>query len=147
MKQVIIFFLICPLLSYGQISSDSKNLAWCEGVYIYYAQYFQIKNNEGSAKNLLFRASRVTTANLFLNLKDGKVSGEKIRQFKETTRDLKIMLDSAPETYYVEIDKCDRTTQDAIALAIKKNIIWDGHNYESFRRNIFNQYLSTLGLN
>ena len=105
MKKIIAILLFFPLQATSQISSESKNLAWCEGVYVYYAQLSQMKNNEGLAKNLLFRSSRVVTANLFLNLEDGKVSGDKVRQFKEVRKNMKITFDSQPDLYFNEIAK------------------------------------------
>lgn len=63
----VLLFTANSLLA-APISNSSKELAWCEGVYIYYAQYMQLRNNEGAAKNLLFRASRVVAANMFRQL-------------------------------------------------------------------------------
>ena len=53
----------------ASISEETKNLSRCEGIYIYMAHLAQMQNNEGLAKNLLFRASNTSTAYLFLNEK------------------------------------------------------------------------------
>jgi hypothetical protein len=146
MSKIIAFILLFPLSSFSQISSESKNLAWCEGVYVYYAQYFQLKNNEGAAKNLLFRSSRVVAANMFLNLENGKVSGDKIGQFKETRKNMKSLLDSNPENHMTEITKCDSSVQSTIATVKSKGQIWDGQNFDMLQQSMMNKYLSMLGI-
>lgn len=146
MKKIIALLLLLPLHAISQISSESKNLAWCEGVYIYYAQYFQMNNNEGAAKNLLFRSSRVVAANMFLNLENGKVSGEKIGQFKETRKNMKSMFDANPENYLSEVKKCDSTVQSTIASVKSKNQTWDGQTFDMLQQNMMNKYLSSLGI-
>ena len=146
MKKIIALLLLLPLHAISQISSESKNLAWCEGVYIYYAQYFQMNNNEGAAKNLLFRSSRVVAANMFLNLENGKVSGEKIGQFKEARKNMKSMFDANPENYLSELKKCDSTVQSTIASVKSKNQTWDGQTFDMLQQNMMNKYLSSLGI-
>ena len=115
-------------------------------MYIYYAQYFQLKNNEGAAKNLLFRSSRVVTANLFLNLENGKVSGEKVAQFKEVRRNMKQQFDANPDGNAVEVSKCDSSVQATITKVKSKNQIWDGENFESMQQKMMTKYLNTLGI-
>lgn len=146
MKKIIAILLFFPLHAISQISSESKNLAWCEGVYLYYAQLSQMRNNEGLAKNLLFRSSRVVTANLFLNLEDGKVSGDKVRQFKEVRKNMKITFDSQPDLYFNEIAKCDSSVQSIIAAVRAKNQIWDGQKFDDLQQKMMQTYLNSLGL-
>lgn len=146
MRKIIALVLLFPLPSYSQISSDSKNLAWCEGIYVYYAQYFQLMNNEGAAKNLLYRSSRVVAANMFLNLENGIISADKIEQFKQARRNIKSILDSNPENHMSEITKCDSTVQSSIASVKSKKQIWDGQNYDMLQQSLMNNYLKMLGL-
>jgi hypothetical protein len=146
MKIFAAILLIIPLSCFSQISSESKNLAWCEGVYIYYAQLSQMKNNEGLAKNLLYRSSRVTTANLFLNLESGKVSGDKVRQFKEVRKNLKTTFDLQPDLYFNEIAKCDSSVQSTIATVRAKNQIWDGQKFDDFQQKMMQTSLTSLGI-
>ena len=146
MKKIIAILLLFPLHAISQISSESKNLAWCEGVYVYYAQLSQMKNNEGLAKNLLFRSSRVVTANLFLNLEDGKVSGDKVRQFKEVRKNMKITFDLQPDLYFNEIAKCDSSVQSTIAAVRAKNQVWDGQKFDDFQQKMMQTYLTSLGI-
>jgi hypothetical protein len=146
MKIFAAILLIIPLSCFSQISSESKNLAWCEGVYIYYAQLSQMKNNEGLAKNLLYRSSRVTTANLFLNLESGKVSGDKVRQFKEVRKNLKTTFDLQPDLHFNEIAKCDSSVQSTIASVRAKNQIWDGLKFDDFQQKMMQTSLTSLGI-
>ena len=146
MTKIITLFLLLPLSAFSQIASGSKDLAWCEGVYLYYAHYSQLSNNEGAAKNLLYRASRVTTANLFLNLENGKVAGEKIRQFKEVTKNQKAMLDSNPIKHSEGITECDSIVAKYIAIERAKNKTFDGQSFDAFQQLIFEKLLSTMGV-
>lgn len=146
MKKIVAILLFIPLHAISQISGESKNLAWCEGVYVYYAQLSQMKNNEGLAKNLLFRSSRVATANLFLNLEDGKVSGDKVRQFKEVRKNMKITFDLQPDLYFNEIAKCDSSVQSTISAVRAKNQIWDGQKFDDLQQKMMQTYLTSLGI-
>ena len=58
------------------VNNDSKILARCEMVYLYNSHLAIMQNNEGLAKNMLFRASSVVAANMMLSENDGNVSGE-----------------------------------------------------------------------
>ena len=146
MKIIAAILLFIPFSCFSQISNESKNLAWCEGVYVYYAQLSQMNNNEGLAKNLLFRSSRVAAANLFLNLENGKVSGDKVRQFKEVRKNMKATFDMQPDLYFNEIAKCDSSVQSTIAAVRAKKQIWDGQKYDDLQQKMMQNYLSTLGI-
>ena len=128
------------------ISKDSENLAWCEGVYLYYAQGMQIRNNEGAAKNLLFRASRVTTANMFMNLKDGVVSGDVIGQWKAARSRLKAKFDADPDKWMAELNKCDTSTKSVIQSIRDRRIIFDKKTFDEFQGGIFATYRNSLGI-
>jgi hypothetical protein len=146
MKILAVTLLVIPLSCFSQISNESKNLAWCEGVYIYYAQLFQMRNNEGLAKNLLYRSSRVVTANLYMNLENGKVSGEKVRQMKDVRKNMKATFDLQPDLYINEITKCDSSVQSTIAAVRAKNLIWDGQRFDDMQQKLMQNYLSSLGI-
>jgi len=146
MKKFIAILLLLPLLAFSQIASGSKDLVWCEGVYLYYAHYSQIANNEGAAKNLLYRASRVTTANLFLNMENGVVSGDKIGQFKEIKKNQKTMFDSNPDKYITGIFECDSIVEKYIAIERAKNQIFAGMSFDATQQLAFEKMLSTMGI-
>jgi hypothetical protein len=145
MRKLAFLLLFVSLPALSELSAESRNLAWCEGVYIYYAQYFQIKNNEGAAKNLLFRSSRVVAANMLLNMESGKVSGEKVGQFKEVRKNMKSMFDSNPEGGLSEVSKCDASVQSTIAKVKSQNQTWNGQGFDVLQQSIMDKYLSTLG--
>lgn len=146
MKNFITILLLLPLTAFSQITSGSKDLAWCEGVYLYYAHYSQMANNEGAAKNLLYRASRVTTANLFLNLENGVVTGDKIRQFKEVKKNQKAMFDSNLDKYFTGIFECDSIVSKYIAIERAKNQTFDGKSFDVVQQFMFDKLLSTMGI-
>ena len=146
MKNFITILLLLPLTAFSQIASGSKDLAWCEGVYLYYAHYQQMTNNEGAAKNLLYRASRVTTANFFLNMENGEVRGDKIRQFKEVRKNQKSMFDSNPDKYIKGIFECDSIVAKYIAIERAKDQTFDGRSFDVTQQLFFEKMLSTMGI-
>lgn len=145
-KKFILFFLFSANCFAQTISSESKLLASCEGIYLYAAHLSQMQNNEGLSKNILFRASRVTTAMLFLNESGGKVKGETLEQLKNVRRSEKPLLDSDPNSVYIKAGDCDRTTQTIIAKVRNMQKIWDGKNFDTWQQMMFNQYLNSLGI-
>ena len=147
----IVKLLLLPFLfasnCYAQtISTESRILASCEGIYIYAAQLSQMQNNEGLSKNILFRASRVTAAMLFLNESGGRVKGEILEQLKGVRRAEKPLLDADPNSVFVKAGDCDKTTPSMISKARNMQKIWDGKNFDTWQQTIFNQYMSSLGL-
>lgn len=132
--------------AYYEISSDSKVLSWCEGVYIYYAHVNQIRNNEGAAKNLLFRASRVVTANMFMNLDGQTVSGDKLAQFKAVRRGMKERFDKDPNFYSGEVDSCDKKVAPIISNIQGDKKRWRGVSFLEFQQKMLESYLRSFGI-
>ena len=143
---IVLNFSLANFANAAAISKESENLAWCEGVYLYYAQGMQIRNNEGAAKNLLFRASRVTTANMFMNLKDGVVSGDVIGQWKAARSILKAKFDADPDKWMAELNKCDTSTKSVIQSIRDRRIIFDKKTFDEFQGGIFATYRNSLGI-
>ena len=140
-------FLFLSVNSFAQsISEDSKNLARCESVYLYAAHLAQMQNNEGLAKNILFRASRVMTANFFLNESGGRVKGEILEQIKSIRRANKPLLDADPYSVYTKAGECDKSTTSSISAARNMNKIWDGKNFDEWQQMLFNQTTTSMGL-
>jgi hypothetical protein len=128
------------------ISEETKLLARCEGVYFYAAHLAQMSNNEGLAKNLLFRSSTVTAAHLFLNEKKGRVSGDVIRQITQTRLSDKRTLDANSDQILQRIDQCDKTAQPIIEKVRGLGKIWDNRTYDEWQHEMFQQNLRNLGI-
>jgi len=145
--KIFIFSLIFSSNSFSQtISNESRILSSCEGIYLYAAQLSQMQNNEGLSKNILMRASRVTTAMLFLNESGGRVKGEVLEQLKGVRRAEKPLLDADPNSVFIKAGDCDKTTLSIITKARNMQKIWDGKNFDAWQQILFNQYISALGL-
>ena len=145
--KILIFSFIFSSNSFSQtISTESRILASCEGIYLYAAHLSQMQNNEGLSKNILIRASRVTTAMLFLNESGGRVKGEVLEQLKGVRRAEKPLLDADPNSVFVKAGDCDKTTPSMISKARNMQKIWDGKNFDTWQQTLFNQYMSSLGL-
>ena len=128
------------------ITSDTKLLSLCEGRYLFVAHLAQINNNEGLAKNLLFRASRVTTAHLFLNERNGKVSGETMNEIKAVRRAEKSSLDAFPDRAVSLAGECDKTTPGIVASARNLGKSWNGKKFDDWQQMIFEQYMKSMGI-
>jgi len=128
------------------LTPETRTLVRCESMYIYYAQYFQLQNNEGAAKNLLARATRLTAAYMLLNLEDDIVSGEKLDQFRLIRRETKGELDLDPHGNIKQLTNCDRATPAILATVRKKLIVWQGKTYEELSVYLLEASLRSLGI-
>lgn len=129
------------------ITTESKQLAYCEGVYLYTAQLLQMINNNGAAVNFLSRASKVTTANFFLNKQGDKVTGDRIAEMKSARRGIKERFDSDPELAFKESNECDIITKPIISRAAKQGGTLWGKDFVELNQSTLEQYKSNLGLN
>ena len=141
-------FAICSGASAASDATldESRQLGYCEGVYIYAAQLLQIQNNSGAAVNALSRASRVVTANFFLNRQGDVIPGERLEEIKAARRTVKPRLDSNPELVVSETTMCDKTTQPLIRRAMQKGGSLWGKNYVELNQSLLTQYKKQLGL-
>jgi hypothetical protein len=128
------------------ISEETKNLSRCEGIYIYMAHLAQMQNNEGLAKNLLFRASNTSTAYLFLNESGGRVTGEIMEQIKSVRRADKPNLDANPSSVIQRGGLCDTTTGPVISKARAMNKIWESKDFNEWQQMMFATYLKSMGI-
>jgi len=150
MKKYIFLLFMCGVTTIGlgqSISEETKLLARCETTYLYLAHLSQMKNNEGLAKNLLSRASRVTTAHLFLNEVNGAVSEEILDQIKSIRRKIKPSLDSDPESAILRASECDKSVPPVISKVRLLDKIWDNKNFDEWQQILFNGYRKSLGIN
>jgi hypothetical protein len=130
----------------ASISEETKNLSRCEGIYIYMAHLAQMQNNEGLAKNLLFRASNTSTAYLFLNESGGRVTGEIMEQIKAVRRADKPNLDANPSSVIQRGGLCDTTTGPVISKVRAMNKIWEGKDFNEWQQMIFATSLKSMGI-
>ena len=113
---------------------------------MYVAHLAQMQNNEGLAKNLLYRTSGVVAAYLFLNESGGKVKGEVMEQIKSVRRSEKPSLDADPNGAILKAAECDKSARNAIAKARNMNKVWDGKSYDDWQQFLFAQYMKTMGI-
>jgi hypothetical protein len=147
MRLIFFTLILFSSIVFGDtISEETKNLSRCEGIYLFAAHLSQMQNNEGLAKNLLFRASNTVTANLFLNESGGKVSGDIMEQIKAVRRADKPNLDANPSSAIVRGGLCDSTTAPSISKARNMNKIWDGKDFNEWQQMAFATYLKSLGI-
>ena len=77
----------------AEISGESKNLAYCSGVYLYTAHYLQMLGNDGAARNTLSRAARVQVAFMIINAeKDSQgdvIKASKISEYEDAKKLIK----------------------------------------------------------
>ena len=130
----------------ASISEETKNLSRCEGIYIYMAHLAQMQNNEGLAKNLLFRASNTSTAYLFLNESGGRVTGEIMEQIKAVRRADKPNLDANPSSVIQRGGLCDTTTGPVISKVRAMNKIWESKDFNEWQQMMFATYLKSMGI-
>lgn len=145
---LVAMIVVIPIIALADsISNDSKNLAYCEGIYVYAAHVAQITQKEGVAKNLIYRDSNVVTANLFLNMdSSGVISANKIKQFREAQNNIKSNFDQDPVKVFNEVSKCDLSTREAIKKARGADKKMDGYTFEEFQRILLEKLLGSMGI-
>jgi hypothetical protein len=147
MKIIIFATVLFSSTVFGAtISEETKNLSRCEGIYIYMAHLAQMQNNEGLAKNLLYRASNTSTAYLFLNESGGRVTGEIMEQIKTVRRTDKPNLDANPSSVIQRGGLCDTTTGPVISKVRGMNKIWESKDFNEWQQMMFATYLKSMGI-
>jgi len=126
------------------VSEESKVLGQCEGAYLYLMHLSLMANNEGLAKNLLLRASRVNTAYLFLNERNGQVTGDVLNQFRAIQKEQKAEFDKDPNTATLKVLECDKT-EPIIERVKNMQKVWDGRNFTQWQLSVFEYYMKLLG--
>ncbi len=147
-RAMLLATLLIPVFcKAAEVSTESKNLSRCQAIYSYAARYILLMNNEGAAKEMLFRTSQTVTALFFLNLDNGVVSGDKLGQFKEAQSGIKNMLDTGGEDKLAkEISACDKSNSSSILKARHLNIIWDGKDFNKAQQFMLSGFLANLGI-
>lgn len=129
-----------------QINGESKILSECEFIYTYTAQFMQLKNNNGAATNLLFRASLNTTALFFINSENGKISAEKIKKFEEYRKPIKAKLNNKIEDPLKLAAVCDKKSLKIVELErSKKKLLWY-LGFDELQNQLFEKQLKVLGV-
>ena len=148
MHAIMILTIFVPTICFSSqiLAPGSETLAYCEGVYLYSAQYLQMMGKEGAAKNVLTRAARTTSANFMANEVDGVISKEKIGKFREASRKVKPRFDANPELIVPEVDECDKNTKDLINIQIRaRKLLW-GKTFPELHEMMLRQYMGQMGI-
>ena len=130
----------------GILSKNSITLSRCELIYFYAAQTAQMNNNEGLGKNFLFRASVVTTTNLFINLEGGSVSGRKVKEIVRIRQDTRRQLTGDPVQLISRVNSCDKEALPLAKSEQQRQRVWDGKKFHEVQEYTLNQMIRTLGM-
>ena len=139
-------YFFCNCACAVEVSTQSKLLGYCEFVYFYNAQYLQMVNNEGAAKNLLRRSSIMTTANFITSNENGVISGEKIKIIREEGLKQKKRFDVDKPFALQEASRCDRDA-NPIAINIRNSDqkLW-GKTFDELQSAFFEESMKNLGM-
>lgn len=144
--KILILNFTCINFALSQVTEESKILSECEFIYTYTAQFMQLKNNNGAATNLLFRASLNTTALFFISAENGKISAEKIKQFEEYRKPIKIKLDNKIEDPLQLASVCDKKSLKIVERERSRNkLLWD-LGFDELQNQLFEKQLKNLGV-
>ena len=128
------------------VNNDSKILARCEMVYLYNSHLAIMQNNEGLAKNMLFRASSVVAANMMLSENDGNVSGEILAVWRKIGFNIKSRLDYKQTTVSKELLLCDRPVERIIREVIYLDKTLWGYNFDELHQLFYDKLRLKLGI-
>jgi hypothetical protein len=136
-----------PIFSFGQsVDTESRLLAECEFSYAYAAQIMQLKNNEGSAKNLLMRSTLMTATNFFRNSNGQFVPESKLNELKSVRPNLKMKYDQNPELAFRYAQKCDQSTDQLVAKEMNSGKKLFGNSFHTLHNELFRRMRSKIGL-
>lgn len=128
------------------LSPLSKSLSECEIVHFYAMHQFQIANNLGAARNMLYRATLTSTTNMFLNARGGTVPGTIVRQMKAAGAEKKRQLDMGYVQVIQEIDRClPIMTSAASAVRNSRRRLW-GLDLDELQSQMFERLARSFGL-
>lgn len=142
-----LFITISGACFAGEVDATSIYLARCEGVYLYGGQAAQMNNNEGLAKNILLRASRTSVALFMLNDDNGNVAASKLSAFSHLHSEMKAKLDNRSLDLLDALNECDiRALPVVVDVEQTREKLW-GLSFQELQNQVFQKYLSTLGIN
>ena len=143
---ISILYFFCQSVYAIEVSTQSKLLGYCEFVYFYNAQYLQMMNNEGAAKNMLRRSSIMTTANFIFSNENGVISGEKIKIIKEEGLKQKKLFDVDKLFALQEASRCDRDANPiAISIRNSEQKLW-GKTFDELQSALFEESMKNMGI-
>lgn len=138
------FLSICGRVNAG--TKESNILARCNGIYNYVAHTAQMQNNEGLAKNLLFRSSRTVTSLFMITAVDGVIKGERIEEFRSIQQRYKSNLDAGRLNLNYELRRCD---QEALPITNRTEqaggMLW-GLTFQELQEQLFAKARRMMGI-
>lgn len=127
---------------------ETKELGWCEGVFIYAAQYSQLHERPNAAVNLLARAATTMAANFFLNRNsNGEVDGKRVHLSKSTRKNVKPLLDQNPTEIESHVNRCNEIVQPLSVRAMTAKGLLFEKTFPEFQKFMLESMKSSLGLN
>jgi hypothetical protein len=127
------------------LSRESTLLAECEFIYIYTAQFMQLRSNTGAATNIIRRASVVIVANFMSNMEGDRVPTWKVKMWEDLRPALKANLENRKLDPLKEADRCDKDVMP-IALRIRAQKQSLGQDFDSHQQKLMLQMKASLGL-
>ena len=127
------------------LSRESTLLSECEFIYVYTAQFMQLRNNSGAATNLIRRASVVIVANFMSNMEGDRVPAWKVKMWEDLRPALKANFENRKLDPLQEADRCDKDVMP-IALRIRDQKQRMGQDFDSHQQKLMLQMKASLGL-
>jgi len=145
-KIISLLYFACQGVCAIEVSTQTKLLGYCEFVYFYNAQYLQMMNNEGAAKNMIRRSSIMTTANFIFSNENGVISGEKIKITREEGLKQKKRFDVDKLFALQEASRCDRDANPiAISIRNSEQKLW-GKTFDELQSALYEESMKNMGL-
>ncbi len=140
------FFLAPQNVQAYELTQDIRTLAKCESVYLYAAHLAQMQNNEGLARNILFRAARTSVSVFMLGEVAGNVSGDALAELRAIHSATKSELDNQTTDIMTELTACDTIAQPITsAVERMRKTLW-GMDFQDLHLQVLNKFMQTLGL-
>ncbi len=128
------------------LDDTSRNLAFCNGVFVYAANWFLLQNNEGAAKVMIFQGSRAMIGLTSIHYNNGRVLGDRVAAFNAATSRAKPYLDANPSKLLETIDSCVATTNAVVTQQFSRGIKMWGKTFTELVDETSASGRATLGI-
>jgi len=144
----VVIAIALPLTCHADypIDDTSRNLAFCNGVFAYAANWFLLQNNEGTAKVMVFQGSRAMIGLTSMHYNNGRVPGDRVAAFNAATSRAKPYLDANPSKLLETIDSCVAVTNTVVNQQISRGAKMWGKTFTELVDETSANGRATLGI-
>jgi hypothetical protein len=131
----------------SELSPFSQQLAYCEAVSLFMAEFLRDRNDLVAARIGLERWSKLLTANAWLNAEDSEVSRDTYRRFEDASAGQREIWTINPALAITADEACDSYVEEGWMRAeASETDEVDGKAMEEWRKDVYDMAKRRVGL-